>query len=211
MTRSLRPFALLVLPLLLALALPRPASARDFEPLFIGVGTLKIPGIAFDVVGMVQAGPTLNTTEGSEEFRRALRTSFVANGITLGLHTVSVAAFLGSGFDARQEEESVALSFLVNGACDLGIAVLGLASGIDLLQRRRASGLQGTDLGISAGWSGWVNVVMGGFGAAWFGPMMIGGLLAADEVVDELPEEAPPGPSIRIAPMPSGILVTGTF
>jgi hypothetical protein len=209
---------LLAIVLLLA---PPSASAARFEPAYVGAGTLKIPGIAFDIVGMAQAGPTLSTSEGSAEFQRALKVSFAANGVTLGLHTISVAAFFGSGFDGLEDEESMATAFLINGGCDLGIAVLGLATGIDLLQRRNASGLRGTDLGISAGWSGWVNIAMGSFGAAWFGPMMIFGLLAADEAWGdiEIGEKKPaveiggkkPAVELRFEPRGAGFALTGRF
>jgi hypothetical protein len=194
----------LLLVLLLALFLLSPSTAlarRGFRPVFVGLGFTKLPGVPFDVIAASQVGPHLREYDAVPGLGRAARFSFVSNLVSAGLHTFSIGTMLAAGTQRRLDDEhATILACFTNAGADLGIAVLGLASGIDLVVRVKASDLQGTDPGIAAGWSGWVNIVMGSLGVIWFVPAIVVGLLAWNEVEEDLPEdEVPPDVAPRLS------------
>lgn len=200
--------ALVVLVIALTLGLPTPAAARQgFRPVFVGLGFTKLPGVPFDIVGAAQIGPHLGTYDRVPGLGRAARLSFVSNLVSAGLHTFSISTMLAAGTRRRLDDErATMLACFTNAGADLGIAVLGLASGIDMVVRVRASDLLGTDPGIAAGWSGWVNIVMGSLGVIWFVPAITVGLLAWNELEESLPEdEVPAGPKLSWSVGPGGL------
>ena len=64
----LRSFPLLAL--VLALLIPRAATA-DINPVYLGLGVLKTPGVAFDVVGAAFVRPHLEVFESGSRMHRA--------------------------------------------------------------------------------------------------------------------------------------------
>ncbi len=130
--------------------------------------------------------------------------------MTLGLHGVSIGAFWVVSFLDLDLEDAMAPTFLLNGIADFTIAVMGLATGVELLLQRDASGIAGTEKGVGATWSAAVNIVMGGFGALWFLPMTIGGLVSAGEAWASLPHRSPIK-AIALVPQGAGVAVVGRF
>ncbi len=203
MRRLLPLFAILLLS-----GAPSVAKA-DFNPIFMALGAAKLPGVAFDAVGAARIAPHLELFEG-EALGNAARASFASNLVTLGLHTGSIAAFFVGAFVDEDWEEVMAPVFLFNAAADLSIAVMGLVTGVDLLLQRNAAGIEDTELGVAATWSAAVNLTMGGFGALWFLPMTIGGLIGASDAFSMAPSQGPVR-ALAVVPQPSGVLVVGRF
>ena len=104
----------------------------------------------------------------------------------------------------------MAPSFLINAICDLTIAVMGMATGVELLLQRGAAGITDTEMGVGATWSAAVNIVMGGFGALWFLPMTVGALIGATEAWASLPPTSPIH-SIALVPQGAGAALVGRF
>ncbi len=206
-----RVIPVLALALLCAAAAPKDAHADDFEPLLMGLGIAKLPGPAFDIIGGVRILQDFDQFE-EPALRRAATASMISNWVTLGLHTASIGSFVVASFVGDDLEERIIPAFAINGIADLAIAVMGIATGVDLLLNTRAAGLTGTPLGISATWSSIVNIVMGSFGGLWFLPMSIGALVAANEVFAwnwERSESAVA--SLRVDPGPTSVGVTIRF
>jgi len=205
---------LLVLVLAISFALPLGAAAdarADFSPVFFTLGAAKLPGIAFDVVGAARIGPSLGDFDTPEVLRRAAQASFVANLVTLGLHTVSVGSFWVVAVLDLDTEERLLGSFVINAVADLSIGVLGLVTGIDVILQRNAAGLTGTALGTAATWSGAVNITMGAFGVIWFLPMTIGALVGATDVLGlRLPPRSPIK-ALALVPTGAGAALVGRF
>lgn len=204
--------ALLVLALAAA-ALAVPSQARaEFRPVWVGIGAVRFPGVAFDVVGALQIGTRLEGIVPDNGFDRAARASFAGNLACAGLHAAEVAVFFGAGFSsALGEDGASAAAGLIGSGLNLGVAVVGLTTGVDLLVRIKPAGLKGTDLGIGATWSGAVNVAMGGMGALWFVPLLVVGLIGADEVADDVEIGSVAPVSIRFEPTPSGLRLSGRW
>lgn len=200
-----------LLPLLaLVLLCSAPAAAKaDFNPIFFALGAAKLPGVAFDAVGAARVAPHLEGFEG-DALRNAGQASFTSNLVTLGLHSASIAAFFVGSFVAEDWEEVLAPVFLFNAGADLAIAVMGLVTGVDLLLQRNAAGIEGTEAGAGATWSAAVNLTMGGFGAIWFLPMTIGGLIGASDAFSLAPSTGPVR-ALVVLPQASGVTVAGTF
>jgi|GEM_PF-2031850 len=209
----------LILPVVISLLLlaPKPAAAADVNPLFVGLGLLKTPGIAFDIVGAAFIGPQRGVFEDGTRMHRATRAAFTSHLVSLGLHTVSIGAFMVGAFG--DWEEATGPVFLINAVSDISIGVMGLITGIDILLAKSTVDIQGSVQAISATWSGILNISMGTFGILWFAPMTIGGMIG----IADLAVRAPPadshiamrlrGPSLRAAVIPSagGLTVLGTF
>lgn len=211
--------------LLLALAAslfvlaPNRAQASEVNPLFLALGGLKTPGIAFDVVGAAFVAPHLNTFESGSRMHRATRAAFASHLVSVGFHTLSIGSFFAGAF-ADDWEDAIGPVFLINAGSDIVIGVMGLVTGIDiLLAKSTVPDIGGTAAGIGSTWSGVVNIGMGTFGILWFAPMLIGGLIGVAEmaVVDD-PRASrialrARGPQIRAALVPSagGLTLTGTF
>lgn len=208
-----------LLALLLALLLPRPAQA-DINPVYLGLGLLKTPGIAFDVVGAAFVRPHLEVFDSGSRMHRATRAAFASHLVSLGLHSVSIGAFMVGAVVDEDWEDTVGPIFLINGIADISIGVMGLVTGIDILMAKSTVDIQGTPQGIGATWSGIVNIAMGTFGILWFGPMLIGGMIGIAEmaVVDKRDEDSriavrlrPPPIKARLVPTAGGMVLTGTF
>ena len=180
----LRSMAILLLSGLLLAPLPAVADpGSGFRPIFVGLGFVKAPGIAFDLVGGFRVLPHLSTLDATPGLGDAARFSLVSNFVTAGLHAVSIATMVRAGTNrAWDTDQATLFGCMTNAVADLGVAVLGLSSGVDLVVRVKAAELTKTDAGIGASWSGWVNIVMGSLGAVWFVPMVAGGLLGWSEV-----------------------------
>jgi hypothetical protein len=206
MPRRLLPF--IALGLLLGVSAPGAARA-EFHPIFFSLGVAKLPGVAFDAVGAARLQPYLGQfpTEASE---RAAQSAYVSNLVTLGLHGVSIGGLWLVSFLDLDAEEAMAPSFLLNAVCDLTIAVMGLATGVELLLQRDAAGIDGTEIGVGATWSAAVNITMGGFGALWFLPMTVGGLIGASEAWASLPPRSPVR-ALAVVPQGAGAAVVGRF
>jgi len=207
-----RVIPVLALTLLCAFAAPRSAHAvDDFEPLLMGLGIAKIPGIAFDAVGGFRILSDINNFE-EPALRRAAEASMVSNFVTLGLHTLSVTSFFVGSLHGDDIEDRILPTFAINGIADLSIAVLGIATGVDLWLQIKAAGITGTPLGISATWSSVVNLVMGSFGGVWFLPMAVGALVSANELygLHWEPKDSALA-SIRIDPGPTSVSIHGRF
>jgi len=174
-----------------------------------GLGSAKLPGVAFDIVAAVQVGPYLEVDGVPDGYTRAVKASFASNLVTLGLHTASIAGFYVGAF--ADDEDALGGVLLLNAGCDLAIAVLGIATGVDLLIRREAAGVMDTDPGFGATWSSVVNIVMGAFGGLWFTPMLIGGLVAADEMSSLMPVLQDKAVAVWLEPSPSSITLRGRF
>ncbi len=199
----------LVLGLAFALpSLPSGAQAQDFRPVFIGLGSAKIPGIPFDFIAASRAEPYLDW-EGHEGLRNAIRASYISNLVTGGLHSLSVGSFMIAGF--AEDDEAIPVALLINAGCDVAIAVMGLATGLDVLLNREPANVEGTDVEVGAKWTGWMNVVMGGFGALWFAPMVIAALVTAEEFVLGPVIEGPGRLALRLELLPTGIGLRGRW
>ncbi len=208
-----------LLTLLLALALPRPAQA-DINPVYLGLGLLKTPGIAFDVVGAAFVRPHLEVFDSGTRMHRATRAAFASHLVSLGLHSVAIGTFMVGAVVDEDWEDLIGPIFLINGATDLAIGVMGLVTGIDILMAKSTVDIKGTPQGIGATWSGIVNISMGTFGILWFGPMLIGGMIG----VAEMAAADPPAEDSRIAlrarkpwvqatltPTAGGLVISGRF
>lgn len=206
MSRRLLP--VLLLAATLGTLAPTTAKA-EFNPLFFALGVAKVPGLAFDGVAAARLSPYLGQfpTEASE---RAAQAAFVSNFVTLGLHGVSIGSFFVVSFLDLDVEEALVPSFLINGVADLSIAVLGLATGVELLLQRDAAGIDGTEIGVGATWSAAVNIVMGGFGALWFLPMTVGALVGASDLFSALPDRSPVK-ALALVPNGAGAALIGRF
>ena len=208
-----------LLALVLALLLPAPAKA-DINPVYLGLGLLKVPGIAFDVVGAAFVRPHLTVFESGSRMHRATQAAFVSHLVSLGLHSVAIGSFMvGSVVDADWED-TVGPVFLINGATDLAIGVMGLVTGVDILMAKSTVDVRGTPEGIGASWSGIVNIAMGTFGILWFGPMLIGGMIGVAEMAaaDPPPEDArialrarKPWVQATLTPTAGGLVISGRF
>ncbi len=211
MVRSSRRLAALAATGILLLSLD--AEARRIRPVYLGLGMVKAPGVGFDLVGAVQVAPYLTRWPTTSALGRATRFAFVSNLVTAGLHVTGMGAMLRAGLDrSMSEEEVLTASCLTNAVTDLSVGILGLSSGIDLLVRARGEGLAGTEEGISAGWSAWVNIVMGGLGVVWFVPMVVGTVVGLDELPDEdtdAPRSA--SPQLRFGIGAGVVTLGGTF
>ena len=208
-----------LLALVLALLVPRPAKA-DINPVYLGLGLLKTPGIAFDVVGAAFARPHLDVYESGSRMHRATRAAFASHLVSLGLHSVAIGSFLVGSVIDEDWENTVGPIFLINGATDLAIGVMGLVTGIDILMAKSTVDIKGTSQGIAATWSGILNIGMGTFGILWFGPMLIGGMIGVAEMAaaDRPPDESRValrvrGPRVRarFTPTAGGFVLHGTF
>lgn len=209
-----------LLTLLLALALPRPAQA-DINPVYLGLGLLKTPGIAFDVVGAAFVRPHLNVFESGSRMHRATRAAFASHLVSLGLHSVAIGTFMVGAVIDEDWEELIGPIFLINGATDLAIGVMGLVTGIDILMAKSTvPDIKGTQQGIGATWSGIVNISMGTFGILWFGPMLIGGMVGVAEMSAADPPDAGSRIALRarkpwiqatLTPTAGGMIVSGRF
>ncbi len=206
MARKLLPLIALVLAL--GTLAPTPARA-DFNPLFFSLGIAKLPGLAFDGVAAGRLAPYIGLfpTEASE---RAAQAAWASNFITAGLHGLSIGSLWLVSFLDLDAEEAMAPSFLINAICDLTIAVMGMATGVELLLQRGAAGITDTEMGVGATWSAAVNIVMGGFGALWFLPMTVGALIGATEAWASLPPTSPIH-SIALVPQGAGAALVGRF
>ncbi len=199
----------LVLTLAFALpSLPGAAAAQEFRPVFIGLGSAKIPGIPFDFIAASRAQPYLDW-DGHDGLRDAIRAAYVSNLVTGALHSVSVGSFMVAGF--AEDDEVMPVALLVNAGCDVAIAVMGLATGLDVLLNREPADIEGTDVEVGAKWTGWMNVVMGGFGALWFAPMVIAALVTAEEFVLGPVIEGPGRLALQIELLPTGIGLRGRW
>ena len=147
---------LVLLGALLATALATPAQA--FEPVPVGLGAAKIPGVPFDIIAAAQVGPYLDY-EGHEGLRDALRAGFTSNLVTAGLHTISIASLWGAGFS--EDEDAMLGATIINASSDVAIAVMGIATGVDILLKRPVAGIEGTDVDVGARWTAYINLVMG--------------------------------------------------
>ena len=210
----------LLVPLLVSLFLlaPRPAAADDVNPVFLALGGLKVPGLAFDVVGAAFARPQLEVFESGSRMHRSVRAAFASHIVSLGLHTVSISAFVVGG--VADWEEAIGPVFLINAACDIAIGVMGLLTGVDVLLAKQTVDIKGSTSGIATSWSGVLNIAMGTFGILWFSPMLIGGIIGVSELA-----VAPTDPResrialrarplrVRAAVLPSagGLTVVGRF
>ncbi len=178
----------LLLPLFAILLLLAPRSAQaeglggDPNPLFLALGGLKTPGIAFDIVGAAFARPHLEVFEEGNRMRLALRASFTSNLVTLGLHGLSIGSFFVGAF-ADDWKDAIGPVFLINAGCDIAIGVMGLVTGVDvLLARTTVDDIKGTPAGIGSTWTGIANLGMGTFGILWFAPMLITGLVGVSKM-----------------------------
>jgi len=198
---------------------PSTAKASDVNPLFLALGGLKTPGIAFDIVGAAFVRPHLETFESGSRMHRATRAAFASHLVSVGLHSLSIGSFFAGAF-ADDWEDAIGPVFLINAGADIVIGVMGLVTGIDiLLAKSTVDGIKGTPGGIGSTWSGVVNIGMGTFGILWFAPMLIGGLIGVSEmaVVDD-PRESrvalrarPPRIRATVVPSAGGLTVFGTF
>ncbi|MCO4773106.1 MAG: hypothetical protein KDA24_23935 [Deltaproteobacteria bacterium] len=210
----------LLLPLLAALFLVVPSTAKadvDPNPLFLALGGLKTPGIAFDVVGAAFVRPHLEVFESGTRMHRATRAAFASHLVSVGLHSLSVGSFFAGAF-ADDWEDAIGPVFLINGVCDITIGIMGLVTGIDILLAKSTVDVKGTEAGIGSTWSGVVNISMGLFGVAWFAPMLIGGLIGVSEMAVVDPAEQRIAlrarkVKVRAAVVPSvgGLAVVGRF
>ncbi len=207
------------LTLALALALPRPAQA-DINPVFLGLGLLKTPGIAFDIVGASFIRPHLEVFETGSRMHRATRAAFASHIVSLGLHSVAIGTFMVGAVVDEDWDEAIGPVFLINGATDLAIGVMGLVTGVDILMAKSTVDIKGTSEGIGATWSGIVNIGMGTFGVLWFGPMLIGGMVGLSEmsVADPPPADSrialrarKPWVQAALTPTAGGLIVSGRF
>ncbi len=208
-----------VLTLLLALALPRPAQA-DINPVYLGLGLLKTPGIAFDVVGAAFVRPHIEVFDSGSRMHRATRAAFVSHLVSVGLHSVAIGTFVVGAVVDEDWEDMIGPIFLINGATDLAIGVMGLVTGVDILMAKSTVDIKGTPEGIGATWSGIVNISMGTFGILWFGPMLIGGMIGVAEMAaaDPPPEESrialrarKPWVQATLTPTAGGLVFSGRF
>lgn len=210
----------LIIPLLFSLLLftPKPAAADDVNPVFLALGGLKVPGLAFDIVGASFIGPHLNTFDAGSRMHRSTRAAFASHLVSLGLHTLSVGSFMVGGF--ADWKEAIGPIFLINAGADITIGVMGLLTGMDILLSKSTVNINGEAEGLSATWSGVINIAMGTFGILWFSPMLIGGLIGVSEFA-VAPRDGPESriamrarrPHVRAAliPSPTGLTVVGVF
>lgn len=207
-------------PLLFVLLLcaPKPAAADEVNPVFLALGGLKVPGIAFDIVGAGFLGPHLETFDTGSRMHRSTQAAFASHLVSLGLHTLSVGSFMAGAF--ADWEDAVGPVFLINAGADITIGVMGILTGLDILMSKSTVEIKGQNEGVSATWSGVLNIAMGSFGVLWFSPMLIGGLVG----VAKLAVAPRDGPESRIAlrvrrpqvwatlvPSPTGVTPTGIF
>jgi hypothetical protein len=210
----------LLLPLVACLFLlsPRPAAASDVNPVFLALGGLKAPGLAFDIVGAAFARPQISLFEADSRMHRSVRAAFASHLVSLGLHTASIGAFVVGA--VGDWEEAIGPVFLINAGCDIAIGVMGLLTGVDILLAKQTVDIKGTSSGIATSWSGVLNIAMGTFGILWFSPMLIGGVIGISELAALDPDPRiqrvalrarPPRIRAAVVPSPGGLTVLGTF
>lgn len=209
-----------LLPLLLALFLLPQGAKAETNGIFLALGGLKTPGIAFDVVGAAMLRPQMPSFADGSRIQTSARAAFASHLVTLGLHTVSIGALFVAG--ATGGEELYGPMLLVNSGCDLAIGVMGVTTGLDLLFSKATADLKGTPEGVGVTWSGVLNIAMGTFGLLWFPPTLIAGIVSAEEwSMGPGPGDdrartialrlRPPPLRATLAPTGAGLSFSGTF